>query len=50
MEIMENYTVLSSTEILKINGGGKYDKQGYQLGQNVGRFVKGAVTIWGLFK
>lgn len=45
---MENYKKLSSSEILKINGGGKYDKQGYQLGLNVGKFVKGAVTILSL--
>lgn len=47
---MENYKKLSSIDMLKINGGGRYDKQGYQLGQNVGKFIKGAVTIWGLIK
>lgn len=47
---MKNYQSLSTAESMNIIGGGKYDKQGYQLGVNVGKIVKGAVTIWKLFK
>lgn len=47
---MDNYQSLSIAESMNIIGGGKYDKQGYQLGVNVGKIVKGALTIWSFFK
>lgn len=47
---MENYQSLSIDESMNITGSGKYDKQGYQLGVNIGKLVKGAITIWRLIK
>lgn len=47
---MKNYQNLSTVESMNIIGGGKYDKQGYNLGVTVGKIVKGVITIWSLFK
>lgn len=46
---MMNYTKISSADMKTINGGGKYDKQGYQLGQTVGRVLGFGITIAGFF-
>ena len=47
---MNNYKELSASESRVVVGGGKYDKKGYNLGVNVGKFVKGSLAIWGIFK
>ena len=44
---MSNYKELSASKIRTVVGGGKYDKKGYNLGVNVGKFVKGSQFLYG---
>lgn len=43
-----NTQTLSDNELKGITGG--FNKTGYNIGNTVGKIVKGAATIWGLFK
>jgi len=47
---MKNYKEIELLDMKKIIGGGKYDKQGYNLGNAVGNVIRGAGTLWGIFK